>query len=100
MLKKNVRIICFSLVTTGAIFFVGNVYSIESGAIVGQPQSDGTATAASAGIGNAAKAVNVPAEQSAQMNASSSGAAKNMPTSENGPKVERDFFRDEGKAAK
>lgn len=100
MLKKYVRTICFSLATTGAIFFAGNVYSNGSGVIVGQPQFDGTATAASAGIGNAAMAVNAPVEQSAQMNASSSGAARNMPTSENDPKVERDFFRDEGKAAK
>jgi hypothetical protein len=100
MLKRYVRMICFSLATTGAIFFAGNVYSNGAGTIVGQPQFDGPATAGTASVNNTATTANVPAEPSAQMSATSAGTAKTVPTSVNGPKVERDFFRGEGTAAK
>lgn len=101
MLKRYVRTICFSLATMGAIFFVGNVYSIESGAIVGQPQLEGSATAGPALINTA----NVPAESSAQLSsaqpsASSPSAIKQSPTAVNGQIVERDFFRGEEGAPK
>ena len=94
MLKRYVRMTCFSLVTMGVIIFAGNVYSVESGAIVGQPQFDTPATAGQPLINNAAMTANVLAEPSAQLNASSSGANKQRPTSENDKKVEHDVFRD------
>lgn len=97
MLKRYARVICFSLATMGAIFFGGNAYSIGSGAIVGQPQLDGSATAGPALITSTAMTANVPAESSAQLSSaqpsvSSSGAIKQSPTSVNGQIVERDFF--------
>lgn len=95
MLKKYIRTICASLVAMGAIFFVGSAYSVGSSVVVGQPQLDTTATAGNATAITAVATTSVPSQQTAQMNTSSSGAMKKMPTSANGQAVESEIFQGE-----
>lgn len=92
-MKKYIKMICVSLVSTGAILFVGNAYS--SG-LVGQPQFDAPATTGNVGTAenasvNAAVTANEPAGPSAQLSASRSGATKQAPAPINGQQVE--FFQ-------
>jgi len=90
-MKKYIKMICVSLVSTGAILFVCNAYG--SG-LVGQPQFDApattgnVATAENASVNNAAVMANEPAGPSAQLSASHSGATKQAPAPVNGQQVE------------
>jgi type IV secretory pathway TrbL component len=83
MLKKYIRTIFASLVAMGAIFFVGSAYSNGNSVVAGQPQLDMPA------------AGSAPFQQSVQMNAGSSGATKETPTSANSQAVEREIFKGE-----
>lgn len=93
-MKKYIKMICVSLVSTGAILFMGSAYS--SG-LVGQPQFDApattgsVATAENASVNSAAVAANEPAGPSAQLSAGQSGAVKQAPAPANGQQVE--FFQ-------
>lgn len=102
-MKNYIRMIFVSLVSTGAILFVGNAYS--SG-IVGQPQFDAPVTtgnvtvAANALVNDAAATANEPAGPSAQLNATSFNAIKQTPTPKSVQNVESEFYRNEEGAPK
>lgn len=93
-MKKYIKMICVSLVSTGAILFVGTAYS--SG-LVGQPQFDApattgnVATAENASVNNVAVTANEPVAPSAQLSAGHSGTTRQAPARANGQQVE--FFQ-------
>ncbi len=92
MLMKSIRMISLSLVTTGAILFAGNAYS-DSGVVSVQPQFDAPAPA-NTSVNNTATTANVPADPAAQLNQGGAVTIRQMPTSNNAQKADREFFRD------
>jgi hypothetical protein len=88
-----------SLVITG-VLFVRNAYGDDNHLSVGRPQFDAQVTTGNASVNDMAMAAKMPATLSSQLNASDSGSIKKALTSDSGPKVERDFYRDGAGVAK
>lgn len=93
MLKRYVRVAGVSLVAIGAIFVAGNASSGTSVMNIGQPQFDVHVATGDASVKSMVMTKDAPAASLSQLNASRSKAIKQLPASDNSPKVERDFYR-------